>query len=149
MIANYRERYVQEMYDELNIYEPIDIDESRICDYFGINLRYHQGQSFYAGNIISINKNIHPKEQRAHFFHELAHIIRQDTGNQIFTPQIMTDWLERDADIFAMYACLPWHMVRRYDLTDYDLPCYLSDDFMVPHDMVYKRLYQIKERLTL
>lgn len=144
-----RESYVKVFYSKMGIYDPVDIDEWRIADFWGIDIIYHYGDPHFFHNTIYLNANLHPKEQRVHFFHELAHIIRQSTGNQLFEPTTMSDYLEWDADIFALYACLPWHMVRLYDLTDEDLPCHLSNDFVVPHDMVYKRLHQIKQRLTI
>ncbi|RWZ60871.1 ImmA/IrrE family metallo-endopeptidase [Halobacillus fulvus] len=83
--------------------------------------------------------------QREQFFHELCHAIRH-VGKQTMMPDAFRELQERDARHFTLYAALPYHMIKEYDLNDPELIERWAYDFNVSFELCEERLEQIKRR---
>ncbi|RDY69143.1 ImmA/IrrE family metallo-endopeptidase [Halobacillus trueperi] len=94
---------------------------------------------------IVLNTKLTPPLQREQFFHEICHAIRHD-GKQTMMPEAFRELQERDAWHFTLYAALPYHMIKRYDLDDPELLDRWAFDFKVSNELCEERLGQIKRR---
>lgn len=83
--------------------------------------------------------------QKEQFYHELGHILRH-AGIQSMMPDAFRKLQERDARHFTFYAALPYHMISKYDLSDYYILERWVNDFKVTQELCEKRLQMIKER---
>ena len=86
------------------------------------------------------------EEQQEQFFHELCHVLFH-VGHQSKMQNLFRQLLEWEANNFVMYAALPYHMIKQYDLTYEFIIHELSTDFNVTKSLCEKRLYQIKNRI--
>lgn len=84
--------------------------------------------------------------QREQFFHELCHIIFHG-GHQSNMYDAYRQLLEWEADIFLLYAALPFHIIKNYDLSCENVLYTLSTDFCVTEKLCEKRLLQIKYQM--
>ncbi|TCT23347.1 uncharacterized protein DUF955 [Melghiribacillus thermohalophilus] len=143
------EDWVTNLYKRLGIYDPGELKVSRICRYFEIFLKRKEMPSRFdiigRYKAITVDSRLTVQKQREQFFHELCHVLRH-VGNQSMMPEALRELQERDARHFTRYAALPFHMIRRYDLSDPDILRILADDFRVSESIVLERLLQIERR---
>ncbi|MFC7321066.1 ImmA/IrrE family metallo-endopeptidase [Halobacillus campisalis] len=94
---------------------------------------------------IVINSTKDPLIQREQFFHEFCHALRH-VGKQTMMPEAFRELQERDARNFTLYAALPYHMIKEYNLKDPEIIGRLSLDFKVAPELYVERLDQIQRR---
>ncbi|WP_371809544.1 ImmA/IrrE family metallo-endopeptidase [Halobacillus sp. Marseille-Q1614] len=94
---------------------------------------------------IVINSTKDPLIQREQFFHEFCHALRH-VGKQTMMPEAFRELQERDARNFTLYAALPYHMIKKYNLQDPEIIERLSQDFKVSPSLCVERLDQIQRR---
>lgn len=157
MLTNYfptdSERYIKELYTELNFFSPRDIDIDTIATYFDIDIVYYEGRPktkwFPDGSkIILLNKFTPTYENRLRFFHELCHILKH-VGNQDKLPKLFRDLQEEQAFSFQRYAAMPYHFFEPYLKLNCRNTCIsaISEDFNVSLDDAKKRLEQVERRI--
>lgn len=149
------EEWVTKFYKNLRITDPDDLTEENLCFMLRIYLyrRPVPSSSYESGNFrsITLDSRLSPAEQREQFFHELCHILRhygRQTGRNRM-PEMFWELQEWDAKRFTLYASMPYHMLRLFDLTAPDIAQQLSRRFVIPIQLCHKRLEQIKQRILL
>lgn len=146
MVLTHRDEWMTAFYQQLNVYYPEQINEKAIARMHDIRLLYTNGYPHYSNagtKTIYVNKQDSRKLQRYIFFHEFAHAYFHQDLNTLLDGDLWADYCENDAHLFAMYACLPSHMLELYDFTDDAIIIQLSKDFLAPIRVVEKRLQQI------
>lgn len=143
------EDWVSNWYIKSNFQHPSDLILRKIASKYEIFIHYKPIPSRYVRfgryREIVINKTLDRLKQREQFFHELCHAIRH-VGKQSMMPDAFRELQERDARHFTMYAALPHHMIKRYDLNDPDIIERWVQDFKVSYDLCEERLDQIMRR---
>jgi Zn-dependent peptidase ImmA (M78 family) len=84
------------------------------------------------------------EKQREQFFHELGHVLRHDGDQDNRMPQSFREYQEWDAQLFTVYAMIPYHML------DFSLNYTakgLLERFEVPAHIARKRFNQIRRRI--
>lgn len=95
---------------------------------------------------ICIDRRLSKAEQWEDFLHELCHVVRH-SGNQIRMPTGFLDMQETEAQLFVMYAALPYFMMpERLPDTDRDILNYFVEHLGVSYELADLRLDQIKRR---
>ncbi|SEA52623.1 protein of unknown function [Thalassobacillus cyri] len=148
--TTYLEDWVSEWYIRNGWTNPKDLKATRIARKYRIHLirkdmpsRYDRFGNYRA---IIIDGRCSKEEQREQFYHELCHAIRH-TGRQSMMPQAFRELQERDARHFTLYAALPHHMIKEYDLSDKDIISRWANDFRVTEKLCNERYEQIWRRL--
>lgn len=143
------ERIINAHYKKHGINTPTDMDIETIASVYNVELEYYYGPSFadwedvpYGHKLIVLDKRLPKYEQRANFFHELAHILRH-CGRQDELPAMFVQLQENQAAQFQLAAALPSFMLKSYD----PLPYTISEEFCLPISLVKKRLEQIYSRI--
>ncbi|OEH86210.1 hypothetical protein BHU72_11780 [Desulfuribacillus stibiiarsenatis] len=146
------EDWIYKKYNWLKIVSPEDINPVRICREFSIFLNYKELPSHSLEQVrfrsITIDSRLSKEQQHEEFFHELCHLLRH-CGKHYMLPKAFLELQENQANTFAMYATLPYYMLQHYDLNEYDIVPFLSENFTVTESLVVKRLEQIKNRILL
>ncbi|MGI8316872.1 ImmA/IrrE family metallo-endopeptidase [Halobacillus mangrovi] len=143
------EDWVSNWYIKRKFQYPLDLKLRKIAMQYEIFIHYKPFESRYARfgkyREIVLNSTLDRVTQREQFFHELCHAIRH-VGKQTMMPEAFRELQERDAQHFTLYAALPFHMVKKYDLDDPELLDRWSYDFKVSYELCDERLEQIKRR---
>ncbi|MBX0358956.1 ImmA/IrrE family metallo-endopeptidase [Halobacillus sp. HZG1] len=143
------EDWVSNWYIKHKFQYPIDLKLKKIAMKYEIFIHYKPMQSGYVRfgryKEIVLNTSLDPLQQREQFFHEFCHAMRH-VGKQSMMPEAFRELQERDARHFTLYAALPYHMIRRYDLDDPEILDRWSHDFKVSYELCEERLDQIKRR---
>src|SRR5690625_3765727 len=141
------EDWVTHRYSRQHIKMSSDIDIKRIARFYSIYIHYKQLPARYdifgRYKAIVLDARVSIPEQREQFFHELCHILRH-VGHQSMLPKAFRELQEWDANLFTMYAALPYFMVKQYDFEDPYLIQHLATDFKISEDLCKKRIEQIK-----
>ncbi|MFD2924212.1 ImmA/IrrE family metallo-endopeptidase [Halobacillus naozhouensis] len=143
------EDWVSQWYIKRNFLYPVDLKARKIAMQFEIFIHYKPLETRYTRfgryKEIVLNSNLNKLIQREQFFHELCHAVRH-VGKQTMMPEAFRELQERDAKHFTLYAALPYHMIRRYDIEDTDIIERWSHDFKVREKLCKERLDQIRRR---
>ena len=143
------EDWISSWYISRNFQYPADLNIKFIAKRYDIFIDYKPVESRYIRfglyKEIVLNSNLHKFTQREHFFHELCHAVRH-AGKQTMMPKAFRQLQERDAKYFTLYAALPYHMIKRYNLNDPDLLEKWREDFNVSYHLCKSRLEQIHRR---
>ncbi|MGG0718367.1 ImmA/IrrE family metallo-endopeptidase [Robertmurraya massiliosenegalensis] len=141
------DKWVSRLYKSIGIYNPEDIEERKIAKMLGIHLTYSDKRSFARdeGNfkLININKYLDKKKQREIFYHELCHILRHSIYQYKIMPTAFREIQEWDANHFARYAALPFHMLKFFDFKSPTLISELSNTFKISEDICQYRVDHI------
>lgn len=140
------EEWVSDTFIKADILLPSDIRADNLCRAFGIEYGGHYGiaGAKIIGHIpyIAVDSRVDFPEQHEQFLHELGHVLRH-YGDQTNMPQSMREYQEWDANLFAMYAAIPFHMI------DFSKPYTvrsLMKDFTVTENMAIKRIHDIRAK---
>jgi hypothetical protein len=98
----------------------------------------------YKAVVLDSRTSIH--EQREQFFHEFCHILRH-CGHQTMMPEAFRQLQEWDARHFTMYAALPYHLIKEYDLNSDYIVSDLAQDFKITERICYERLEKIQRNI--
>ncbi|WP_139376893.1 ImmA/IrrE family metallo-endopeptidase [Halobacillus salinus] len=143
------EDWVSNWYMKNNFQFPADLKLRKIAMKYEIFIHYRQMESRYVRfgryKEIVLNTALDKLVQREQFFHEFCHAIRH-AGKQTMMAEAFRELQERDARHFTLYAALPHHMIKRYDLNDPELLERWAFDFKVSYELCEERLEQIRRR---
>ncbi|WP_096435946.1 ImmA/IrrE family metallo-endopeptidase [Alteribacter populi] len=149
-VHSHREEWVLRFYERMNIFFPSDIDIHSIAYHHRIYIKFWDKPSNYKRlgrfQAIYLQYGLSPEEERIQFFHELGHLLRH-SGSQFFMTSSFAELQEWDANLFAFYAALPWHMLKQYDLNNCNTITQVSQEFCVPIEFVDKRMLFIKQKI--
>jgi len=144
------EDWVTHRYSRQHIKMSSDIDIKRIARFYSIYIHYKQLPARYdifgRYKAIVLDARVSIPEQREQFFHELCHILRH-VGHQSMLPKAFRELQEWDANLFTMYAALPYYMVKNYDFENPYLIHDLAHDFKVTEALCKKRMEQIQRNI--
>lgn len=144
------EDWVNTRYRRMGLKTPQDINLERIARIYSIYLHYEPMDARYdifgRYRAIVLDSRSTIEEQREQFFHELCHILRH-VGHQSMMPNAFRELQEWDANLFTMYAALPYYMVKEYDFEDPLLIQNLANDFKVTEELCEKRMDHIKRNI--
>lgn len=101
---------------------------------------------FAGEKFIVVDSQCVEQVQREQFFHELCHVLFHG-GHQSNMYDPYRELLEWEADIFQLYAALPYHILKQYDFSCENIVYTLADDFYVTNELCEKRLLQIKNQM--
>ena len=132
---------VTKLYEKIGINRPPLLSPDVIAYRLGIELNYLPVDSMRINKKMYLDSRLSTEEQWQQFGHELCHVLwHQD--NQLKLSQSFIDMQERQADNFALYACIP-----TYALLDMQLPSTereaigaLAEAFHVTPQFAQKRL---------
>lgn len=147
------EQAVEELYQQLNITEPNQIDMFDIARKLNIWLHFEPiaSISFSRNDMHSmiIDSRLSPQEQWEDFGHELYHLIR-NAGNQLLLPESFVRMQESRADNFALDFCIPTFMLLNMPLTGTrpELIETVAETFNVTPQFAEKRLKKHEIRLS-
>lgn len=141
------EQWVSDTFIHAGILYPSDIRADKLCRAFGVEYGGHYGiaGAKIIGHVsyIAVDSRIKYPEQHEQFLHELGHILRH-YGDQTNMPKSMREYQEWDANLFAMYAAVPFHMIdfsRPYTVWS------LMNDFTITEAMAAKRIRDIRAKI--
>jgi Domain of unknown function (DUF955). len=140
------EQWVSDALIHAGILCPADIYADNLCAAFGIEYGNHfgvSGSAIITGvPYIAVDCRLSVPKRHEQFLHELGHVLRH-YGDQYDMPQTLREYQEWDADLFAMYAAIPFHMIdfdKGYSLVT------LMDDFCVTKSLAAKRMDDIRQK---
>ncbi|UAK17601.1 ImmA/IrrE family metallo-endopeptidase [Sporolactobacillus terrae] len=140
------EKWVSDTLIKAGILYPSDICSSKICKAFDIEYTNHFGiagsKTNELGSFIVTDERLQLPEQHEQFLHELGHVLRH-YGDQTNMPQSLREYQEWDANLFAMYAAIPFHMI------DFSKPYTMNsimEEFNVTKALAHKRIEDIRQK---
>ncbi|UOQ95145.1 ImmA/IrrE family metallo-endopeptidase [Halobacillus shinanisalinarum] len=143
------EDWVSHWYKKRRFLYPVDLNIKKIAMEYEIFIHYKPLKTVYARfggyKEIVINSSLNYIDQREQFFHELCHAVRH-VGKQTMMTAAFRELQERDAKHYTLYAALPHHMVKNYNLNDPEIIERWSNDFKISQGLCEERLKQIKRR---
>ncbi len=113
------EDYIMEVYKDLGIEQPEQINRYMIADQLNIGLypTSSQSEALYSHGrcYIFINRERDHRQQWQDFGHELCHVLMHE-GHQNRMYPLFLDLQEWQADNFMYHFCVPTFMLRRLSL---------------------------------
>jgi len=117
---------------------------------FDIEVVMYRGRPFTdkIGRVVFLDERHGVFLNRMRFFHEAGHILRHE-GDQRHMPQLFKAAQEAEAEAFALYAAIPFYLLRQQDLPSHRIEIidYIARVFLVPPKFAEKRLDQIERRI--
>lgn len=115
------EQFIEQLYLKNHILNPQDINFDFIALKLGISVEFFNSESLShetkAGKrIIFLNVKKSAFEQRDDFLHELCHLLRH-AGNQATLPSPFVQYQEEDAELFVLYASMPFFIIEQLSLS--------------------------------
>lgn len=142
------ENWVTKKFIKANIIFPSDLKLGQIAQAFGVDYSSWHGKAYSykapdgSGVYIVSNRFESIIQQRKYFFHELGHILRH-CGDQRKMNESFRMMQEADANLFSMYASIPFHMInfeRGYTLHS------IMEEFQVSKELALKRIEDIRQK---
>lgn len=144
---NYTECYVKELYEQLQIFSPEQLDLKVIATKLDIKLFYweEKSQAIIYDDMCAIFLDVRNSIERhwQDFCHELAHVLLH-VGIQDKLPKMYIEYQENKANSFMYHACVPTFMLDKLNLFDitYDTIWQVQQLFNVDQAFAKKRLTQ-------
>lgn len=132
---------VTKLYEKIGINRPPLLSPDVIAYRLGIELVYLPVDSMRINKKMYLDSRLSTEEQWQQFGHELCHVLwHQD--NQLKLSQSFIDMQERQADNFALYACIPTDALLDMQLpsTEREAIGALAEAFNVTEEFVAKRI---------
>ncbi|MCK8098669.1 ImmA/IrrE family metallo-endopeptidase [Bacillus halotolerans] len=150
------EDWIEQLYRDINITKPHEINFDRIAQALDILIVYNPETSFalrFNGMYtISLDSRKARQEQWLDFAHEVCHDFRHMNDDKIM-PASWKRYLEYQANYFAYHFCIPTFMLRAMDIprNQYDAAQVIADAFKVPESFAMTRInmYFNKKRLII
>lgn len=145
------ELWVSRIYRRNRILNPNDLDIDYIAEMFDCEIGVTNGpaRTYWDDKfgLILLTSHLSEREKRAQFFHELCHPLRH-AGNQHRMPKMFVELQEMQANVFALYAALPFYMLNDFlhINTQQSLIHEIANSFNLPTAFVIKRIDQIERR---
>ena len=132
---------VSKLYQSIGINRPPLLNPDTVAHRLGIELNYLPVDSMRINKRMYLDSRLSTEEQWQQFGHELCHVLwHQD--NQLKLSQSFIDMQERQADNFALYACIPTDALLSEPLpsTEWEAVAILVETFGVTPEFALKRL---------
>lgn len=146
------EQYTEQLYLENGIMTPDNITTEYIASRLKITVVFFNSESLShetknGKRIVFLDERKSILEQREDFLHELCHLLRH-AGNQATLPSPFVQYQEEDAELFVLYASLPFFMIKELNLPpDHGQAIkQISSTFSVSMEQARKRYEQILRR---
>jgi len=143
------ESWVREKYKMLEINTIRDLSMKNIAQSFEFGLIYHHQKSncIYEDDfaVIFIDERRSIAQQRAEFFHEMAHVLRH-YGVQEFLPDGLNQLQESQAYWFSLHASMPTDFLEFFYPAKVD---FISTTFQIPRKLAKDRLNQHNRKMNL
>ncbi|UXJ70795.1 ImmA/IrrE family metallo-endopeptidase [Lysinibacillus fusiformis] len=138
------ENLIYELYNQLNIFIPEQLDFQAIAIQLGIQVYYWPDQSqalfLKKRSYIFVNEQLTKQQLWQDFCHELGHVLLH-TGHQGRMSPLYREYQENKANHFMYHACVPSFMLD--EIEPYNLTVeYVQEQFNVEYDFALKRLEQ-------
>lgn len=152
---NETEKKIEQTYFENEILSPSDLTIDKVAKAFNVLVSYaiEEGPQNAIWNdemsVIFLRSNQPTTKKREIFFHELAHPILHVGDQSLMNNDSFREYQEIQANQFQMYAAIPFFMVKRLSLPDYepDAISLIQKVFKVGHHLAKKRFDQIKNKI--
>lgn len=144
------EQWVENLYRMHGITESQQLNIDEVSSRMNVWV-YHldQGSQTIDNNglySICVDRRLTKSEQWEDFLHELCHVVRH-AGNQIRMPTGFLEMQETEAQMFQLYAAIPYFMLpERLPDIEHDILNYFMDHFGVTYELAELRLDQIRRR---
>src|SRR5690625_5611889 len=113
---NSTERYIQQFYQSINIYDPPFLSIEQIVDHLNLKIMYWPHSSAIAIHgdryIVFLNDNLSMQQQWQEFGHEMYHYFYDETNYNVLR-ESYADYSESKADYFAYHFCVPTFMLMQ------------------------------------
>ncbi|WP_438350420.1 ImmA/IrrE family metallo-endopeptidase [Paenibacillus sp. FA6] len=146
------EEFLEDIYLQCNIIEPHQITVDEISHRLNVWVHYMDIRSRALESVAGMHSmfldgRIPSEEQHLEFLHELCHLLRH-AGNQTVLPELFTQAQEDEANLFVMYAAIPFSMFAKLSIPDQrgEAINYIARKFQVTHEFAEQRLDQIQRR---
>lgn len=146
------EDWIENLYGAIGVKVPADLNILSIASKLDIWVYFVDTPSkgyVYNNSLMTIfiDRRQSPTDQWLDFLHELCHLLRH-AGNQSHLPVDFVKLQESDADNFAIYASMPYSMIKKISLGNSrrEAANIIVDMFNVTYEMAYQRLEQIDRR---
>jgi Zn-dependent peptidase ImmA (M78 family) len=144
------EDWIQELYSQMDIFRPQQLDFLEIAAKLGIYVHFQKfGSRIYKGEII-IDERLTDQKQWQEFAHELCHLYLQ-YGNQLAMNKEFLTLQEKQADNFSLHFCIPTFMLLRYEISNFlDVEAgvpFIEREFGVTEEFARERLRQFKRKI--
>ncbi|SDJ20920.1 ImmA/IrrE family metallo-endopeptidase [Natribacillus halophilus] len=147
MLHSMIEQKAIDMYRKIRIFSFHDFDIETIAHRLEISLHFKDKKTttiFLPNHICVIIYKYMPKyHQIWAFFHEVGHPILHDTDQKSAVKPV-SDFMEVQANRFALHASMPIHLVREMD---YITPYTLAHIFNVPLWAAERRMLQLESKM--
>ncbi|WP_064468238.1 ImmA/IrrE family metallo-endopeptidase [Lederbergia galactosidilytica] len=148
------EDFVKELYEDIGITTPKEIDMYTIARALKIKLKFWDETSEATENNgkfwIFLNEDLGPREQWQDFAHELCHVLQHE-GYQLNMINDFIRYQEIKADNFMYNFCVPTFMLDEYEIANYynieDGISIVAKDFNVTESFARKRLIQLRDKV--
>lgn len=140
-IPNRLEQKAANYLKSLKILEPTQMNIENLCMLENLDYKKGNTSSYIVVNnyrLVTINKFKDVKQQQFEFLHELSH---NHFEHNLMDPKQLD--VESQADLFAQYLAIPSHMFTYIDFNSSNLIKEISELFIIPEDIVFKRLQGI------
>ncbi|PAD73702.1 ImmA/IrrE family metallo-endopeptidase [Paenibacillus campinasensis] len=151
-VKTHLEDFIEDVYLKAGILTPDQLTIDEVSYRLNIWVHYakvssralESAQGMYS---MFLDNRLTPMRQKLDFFHELCHLLRH-AGNQMLMPRSFTQAQEYEADMFVMYATMPYFMLTELDIPTIhnDATNYISTMFNVPWQLAKRRVDQILRR---
>lgn len=146
------EDFIQEVYQEINILSPAQLNLYTIADALDIGLYpindRSQALRFEGRDYIFLNNLLTGPERFEVFGHELGHLLTH-AGSQASMSQEFQAYQEWQANLFALHFCVPTFMLQKIRLPNDTRAALkvIKDTFRVTYHFAEKRLNLYRQRL--
>lgn len=148
------EDYIQQLYKDLFIEQPEQLNKYVIADQLniGVYLTSNTSEAFYWDDryYIFINRDLDNQQRWQDFGHELCHVLRH-YGHQGTMPVPFRELQEWQADNFMYHFCVPTFMLRQIQLPNDRRAAVrlICETFNVEYEFAEIRLEQYLKKLYL
>ncbi|WP_368657667.1 ImmA/IrrE family metallo-endopeptidase [Metabacillus halosaccharovorans] len=151
------EQKIKEIYYELGIYLPHEIDPYHIANEYNVWIYFHDNVSevykrregtedLYS---MYLDERLSLQEQWQDFCHEFGHVV-EHVGNQDKLRKPFKKLQERQANNFMYHFAVPTFMLLNYELANYhgDGITFIIEKFNVTREFAFKRLEMFRRQLN-
>ena len=135
------EDWIYQLYKQIGISFPGQLDFQVIADRLGIQLEFWEVSSRLYNRKLIIDSRLSPEEQWQDFAHEICHKLRH-AGNHMVMPDMFLELQEFQANHFVLHFCVPTFMLRKLNFrkSRKETIYLISNTFGVTFELANKRL---------
>ena len=142
------EDWVYQLYKQIGIYSPDQLDVQIIADRLGIQLEFWEVSSRLYKKKLIIDSRLTPEEQWQDFAHEICHKLRH-AGNHMVMPDMFLELQEFQANHFSFHFCVPTFMLRKlnFQKSRKETVYLIASTFNVTYAFAEKRLVMYENKM--